>query len=72
MDERSVDVFQVTHTLFLALGAGIEEDDAVRVTDPTTDAVLLPLAKVLIKSTASDARGSHHLELTVQAQRGPQ
>lgn len=70
--ERSLDVFVNKHKIFLQLGVDVREDDSVRVLDSRTGEELLPIAKVVDKSTVSDGVGAHHLELDVLVQRGVQ
>lgn len=71
MDERSVDVFEVTYQLFAEPDADVQEDDNVQIVDADTGNVLLPTAKVKIKETLYDAGSPHHLELLLVSQRGP-
>jgi hypothetical protein len=71
MDERSMDVFEVTYQLFAEADADVQEDDNVEIVDASTGAVLLPIAKVKIKETLYDAGLPHHLELLLVSQRGP-
>lgn len=71
-DERSTDVFEVTHKIFCLPDADVREDDTVVVRDPVSGYVLLAAAKVRRKSPISDAAGIHHLELEAVTQRGPQ
>lgn len=71
MDERSVDVFEVTYTLFADPDADVQEDDNVKVIDPVTGTVLLPTAKVKLKETLYSSGSAHHLQLVLVSQRGP-
>lgn len=68
-DERSRDVFEVTYDLFAEIGADVNEEDTVKVTD-AGGTVLLPYSKVKLKETKYDRNGPHHLELQVVVQRG--
>lgn len=70
--ERSADVFEVTHMLFMQKDADVNESDAVTVKDPITEEVLLPIAKVRLKNLVYVNTEPHHVELTVVVQRGPQ
>lgn len=72
MQERSIDVFETRYVIYTDLDVDIREDDHVRVTDPSSGLVLLPLSKITNKAIASDGVGAHHLELEVRVQRGPQ
>mgnify|MGYP001573210218 CR=1 FL=1 len=69
--ERSRDVFEVRHMLYMEPDADVREDDTIKVTDTRTGTVLLPSAKVKVKGTSYDARGAHHLEVEAWVQRGP-
>jgi len=70
MMERSVDVYVGRLKLYCDLDADIKEDDAVRVLD-SDGTELLPLSKILVKTTASGFGGGHHLECSIYVQRGP-
>lgn len=71
-EERSLDVFADQLELFVAPDADIQEDDALKVTDPATGDVLMPLAIVKLKNLVYDGIGPHHLEVHALVQRGPQ
>lgn len=71
MRERSLDTFEVFHTLFCIPDADINEDDGVTVED-SDGRVLIEGAKVKQKTMAYDYAGAHHLEVTLWTQRGPQ
>ena len=71
MDERSLDVFEVTYLLFADPDADVQEDDNVQVRDPSTGNILLPTAKVKVKETLYNATIPHHLEMLLVSQRGP-
>jgi hypothetical protein len=70
MNERMVDTFETTWTMFTEAGVDIRADDAVRVLGPDGDEIV-PLAKVRIKSFPANARITHHLEFELWAQSGP-
>lgn len=71
-DERSLDVFEVLHRVFLEPEADVREDDTVSVIDPASGYELMPRAKVWRKGVISDGTGIHHLEVDCKVQRGPQ
>jgi hypothetical protein len=70
-EERSLDVFEALHTVFLKPGVDVREDDAVTVVDPVTGETVVPISKVKVKNVVYDGDGPHHIELVVMAQRGP-
>ena len=69
-DERSLDVFEVLHRVFVEPTADVQEDDTVRVIS-AEGVEIMPRAKVWRKAHISDAIGIHHLEVDCQVQRGP-
>lgn len=71
MMERSVDIFEVTWTMYTGAGVDIREDDAVTVVDPQSGTELVTLAKVKVKSAAANMVGTHHLEFELWSQDGP-
>lgn len=71
MRERAIDTFEVMWTMYTDAGVDIREDDAVTVVDPRTGEVLVPTAKVKVKSGASGMDAMHHLEFQLWAQKGP-
>lgn len=71
MMERAIDTFESVWMMYTDLSAEIYEDDAVRIVDPRTGAVIVPLAKIKDAETVYDGRGAHHQEFSVWVQSGP-
>lgn len=71
MNERSADVYEVRHMLFVDKNADIREDDAVTVNDPATGRTLLDMGRILLKNHIYMGTEPHHIECTVSVQRGP-
>lgn len=69
--EKSRDVFQVTHVVFVAPDVDTVEDDEITVVD-ANGFTIVENAVVKIKKICYDGVGPHHLEIGIDAQRGPQ
>ncbi len=69
MEERSIDVYTTTLTLYTEM-VDIIEDDILRVLDEN-GVELLPKSKIYSKDVAVGFGGSDHLEITLITQSGP-
>lgn len=69
-NERSVELYEVTHGLALKAGADVREDDIITVRDRGGN-VLVEDARVKLKKVVYDGTSIHHIECTLSSQRGP-
>ena len=69
MTERSRDVFDYTHELFLGPDVDVREDDFVRVTS-SSGTVIMPEAHVKLRRLVFDGTTAHHVECLLLAQQG--
>lgn len=68
--ERSRDVVQVTHVLFLEVGVDIREDDTLDVFDRETGRQLAQGADVVLVAPVYAAGAEHHVEAKLNIIRG--
>lgn len=69
--ERTVDVFEELQMVHAPADADIREDDVLVITDAATGDPVLPPSIVKYKDIVYSASQPHHLEVTVECQRGP-
>lgn len=70
-NERMSQTFGVTHRCFLEPGADVHEDDRVVVTGQAGEVVLPEARVVLRRPVYAGGPGEHHLEVDLEALRGP-
>lgn len=71
MQERSRDVIETTHTLYLEAGADIREDDVVEVKGPEGGTVVQKAQITLVRPVYDGVR-EHHREVSLSVQRQSQ
>lgn len=69
MEEQSIDAFVQTWCMYTTADVDIRTDDACRVLDADGNEIV-PLSKVVIKSSAADSARTHHLEFDLWSRSG--